>query len=333
MSFPHHLHNSLIQLKKSQKIVFPIHRIQDSYLDLSDRISLSDERGLLSLAFHPRFSRNCRLFVLYTGIQGDVIVSEFRARRRRALKVRNATERILLQVEHRSFANHNGGTVAFGKDGKLYASIGDGGGGGDPLGSGQNLGTLLGKIVRIDVGRDNRPSSKYTIPDDNPFVSTPGALPEIWAYGLRNPYRFSFDRRNGRLFAGDVGQDAREEVDIIRPGRNYGWNMKEGSLCFSPPSECNSDGLSDPIIEYGRSEGQSITGGYVYRGKNLSSLKGQYLFADFVTGTIWSARRESGGTWTRSELLSSGRNISSFGEDTGGELYVVDYGGEVLAIN
>ncbi|MCZ6491783.1 MAG: PQQ-dependent sugar dehydrogenase, partial [Acidobacteria bacterium] len=227
------------------------------------------------------------------------------------------------------FSNHNGGMIAFGPDGFVYIATGDGGSGGDPQGNGQNLETLLGKILRIDIDADA--GSLFTVPPDNPFVGNPGRE-EVWAYGLRNPWRFSFDRMTGRMFAADVGQNSREEVDVIVKGGNYGWNTMEGTLCFSPPSNCNTAGLILPIDEYGRDLGFSVTGGYVYRGPSAPSLWGKYVFADFGSGRLWALTEVSPGQWQREQLLETGLSISSFGEDDGAEVYVVDLGGSVWRI-
>jgi uncharacterized protein (TIGR03437 family) len=217
--------------------------------------------------------------------------------------------------------------VAFGPDGFLYIATGDGGSGGDPQGNGQNLNTLLGKILRIDVDS----GTPYAIPPDNPLANSPGR-DEIWAYGLRNPWRFSFDRETGRLIAGDVGQNRREEIDIIERGGNYGWNIMEGNLCFSPAANCNQSGLALPIHDYDRSQGNSVTGGYTYRGTQVPSLVGKYLFSDFGSGRLWALSETSDHLWRHEQLLATGLNVSSFGEDESGELYLVDYGGTVRHI-
>jgi glucose/arabinose dehydrogenase len=241
-----------------------------------------------------------------------------------------ASERILLAVDQ-PFTNHKGGQLAFGPDGFLYIGLGDGGSGGDPLGNAQDLQTVLGKMLRIDVDR-TAGALPYAIPADNPFVAG-GGLPEIWAYGLRNPFRFSFDAATGRLFAGDAGQNLFEEVDIVQKGANLGWNIMEGLHCFNPASGCNMAGLTLPIAEYGRSEGSAVIGGYVYHGPSIPALAGSYVFGDFGSGNIWRLTQDSTGAWQRVLLLSSGLNISSFGRDSAGELYLLDYlGGAVLKL-
>jgi glucose/arabinose dehydrogenase len=227
------------------------------------------------------------------------------------------------------FPNHKGGQIVFGPDGFLYIGLGDGGSEGDPLGNGQDLQTLLGKMLRIDVDHQSG-GMQYAIPADNPFAGG-GGLPEIWAYGLRNPWRFSFDRDSGRLFAGDVGQDTYEEIDILGARGNFGWNTTEGMHCFNPPSSCDMTGLTLPIAEYDHSEGDAVMGGFVYRGSAITGLVGAYVLGDFSSGTIWKLT-ESNGTWTRTKVLSSGKNIASFGQDVAGELYVADYDGRVLKI-
>jgi hypothetical protein len=240
---------------------------------------------------------------------------------------------ILLTIAHRAYTNHNGGQLAFGPDGFLYAGTGDGGGGGDPLNSGQNLQALLGKLLRIDV--DN--GSPYGIPPLNPFAGRSDARHEIWAYGLRNPWRFSFDRETGDFFIADVGQNLWEEVDFQLAtsigGENYGWNIMEGLHCYNATT-CNQTGLVLPVIEYGHTSGAcSITGGYRYRGARSSRLRGMYIYGDYCNGMIWGATPMPNGTWSSTLLLGAPFSISSFGEDASGEVYVADYsGGRVLLI-
>jgi uncharacterized protein (TIGR03437 family) len=303
---------------------------EQAFLDITDRIKCCGEMGLLGLAFHPNFRNNGRLFVNYTraaaGFAGETVIAEYTVAPGNPNVAVKESERIVLSFPQ-PFENHNGGMVEFGADGFLYIATGDGGSGGDPMGNGQSLNTLLGKILRIDVDS----TALYAIPADNPFVNAAG-LDEIFAYGLRNPFRFSFDRETGRLFAGDVGQVQREEVDIIVKGGNYGWNIMEGTLCFRPSTGCNRTGLILPIHDYPRSEGTTVTGGYVYRGSAVPSLAGKYVYADFGSGTVWALRAVSAEMWSNETLLETGRNISSFGEDEAGELYVADYAGELLQI-
>lgn len=297
------------------------------FLDLRDRVTNRGEMGLLGLTFHPDFAENRRFFVNYTTDRNGprrTVVSEFRVLSDGTAD--SSSETILLAIAQPA-ENHNGGMLAFGPDGLLYIATGDGGGGGDPFANGQNPKTLLGAILRIDVDRGN----PYEIPPENPFAAGVGGAPEVWAWGLRNPWRFSFDRLTGLLFAGDVGQNAWEEVDIIRRGGNYGWNRMEGFHCFPAGSSCDPSGFALPVTEYGRDEGRSVTGGYVYRGQRETGLWGAYLFGDFASGRIWSLRPGPTG-WQRRLLLDTELQIASFGEDEDGELYVVHYGGEVYRL-
>jgi glucose/arabinose dehydrogenase len=251
------------------------------FLDISDRTEASGEQGLLGFVLHAKFRRNGRFFVNYTDLAGDTVVAEYRARRGRALP---ESEKVLLTIDQ-PFANHNGGHLAFGPDGYLYIATGDGGLAGDPMLAGRRLDTLLGKLLRIDVDGDD----PYAIPDDNPYVGVPGARPETWATGLRNPWRFSFDRTT--LWVADVGQDMVEEVNRVaasRAGVDYGWNLMEGDRCFLTGVECPAPpNLEPPFAVYSHDLGCSVTGGYVYRGKLVPSLRGTYVFADFCSGTIF----------------------------------------------
>ncbi len=304
------------------------------FLDIASRISSGGERGLLGLAFHPQFATNRRLFVNYTDRQGDTHIAEFRAAS--ADQADPQSERQLLFVSQ-PFANHNGGGLAFGNDGMLYIGLGDGGSGGDPQGNGQSLGRALGKMLRIDVDR----GTPYAVPSDNPFVSRPGAFPPVWAYGLRNPFRFSFDRATGDLYIGDVGQNRFEEVDVgvasRRGGENYGWNIMEGNSCYAPASGCSMAGLTLPVLDYGHGDGCSITGGYVYRGCRMPGYAGTYFYGDYCAGFVRSFRLENGRAvdqrdWTSAIGRGLIRNITSFGVDLDGEVYVVDYHGEVYRV-
>jgi glucose/arabinose dehydrogenase len=301
---------------------------RQTYLDIAERIDSGGERGLLGLAFHPDFASNGRLFMNYTDLSGDTVVSGFTGDAERADP---ASERVLLTIDQ-PFANHNGGDIAFGPDGYLYIGMGDGGSGGDPLGNGQSLRTVLGKMLRIDVDG----SEPYEVPADNPFVGDGQALPEIWAYGLRNPWRFSFDRATSDMFIGDVGQGSWEEIDhepAGEGGRNYGWNIMEGPECFRE-ANCDQSGLVLPVTAYGRDEGSTVTGGYVYRGAAQPALAGIYLFADFGSGRIWgfASGDASSGSVEATELLETDLSIASFGEDEAGELYAVDLGGGVYRV-
>jgi glucose/arabinose dehydrogenase len=299
------------------------------FLDISAKVVAGGELGLLSVAFHPRFATNGRFFVNYTTSQGGPlrsVIAEYRVADP-GQDVAEPEERVLLEVAQ-PYRNHNGGLNLFGPDGKLYIGLGDGGSAGDPQNHGQRLDTLLGKLLRIDVDGP----APYAVPPDNPFVNRPDARGEIWAYGLRNPWRFAFDRATGRLFLADVGQNALEEIDIIERGGNYGWRIMEGTRCFDPPAGCDRAGLALPIAEYDHSQGCSVTGGYVYRGTRLRSLIGRYLFGDYCSGRIWMLTEAGGGRWSMSAALETGLRISSFGEDPQGELYVLDHAGGVYML-
>jgi glucose/arabinose dehydrogenase len=305
------------------------------FLDISSKIAMGSEMGLLGLTFHPGFAQNGKFYLNYTrSVSGQIqsVIAEYRLAAGNANVADPASERILLTVNQiGNFQNHKAGQLAFGPDGFLYFGLGDGGGEGDPFGNGQNTQTLLGKMMRIDVNNLS-PGLQYAIPTDNPFVAG-GGRPEIFAVGFRNPWRFSFDRASGRLFAGDVGQNNFEEVDIVQKGQNYGWNTMEGMHCFNPPSGCNMTGLTLPIAEYSHSEGDAIIGGFVYHGSLLSDLQGAYIFGDLGTGKIWELVEGPPNTFTRTLLNQTGLTISSFGQDQNGELYVVDIGnGRVLKI-
>jgi|SRR5207302_883464 len=302
------------------------------FLDISSQVDFGGEKGLLGLAFHPSYSQNRRFFVNYDRVVGgqmQTVISEFEASATNPNLADRTTERILFTVDQ-PFPNHKGGQLVFGPDSFLYIGLGDGGSGGDPLRNGQNLETMLGKMLRIDVDHTSS-GLPYAIPPDNPFASG-GGLPEIWSYGLRNPWRFSFDRPSGRLFCADVGQDHYEEVDILQKGGNFGWNIMEGLHCFNSASGCNMSGLTLPIAEYDHTEGDAVIGGYVYHGTAIPQLADTYLLSDFGSGTIWNLTESPPGTWTRTRLLSTGRNVSSFGQDSSGELYVLDYSGSVLKL-
>jgi glucose/arabinose dehydrogenase len=292
------------------------------------------EKGLLGLAFHPNYRQNGRFFVHYNRRVGGVlqgVISEFHTSPGNP-NVADPAETVVLVVPKTptNADNHNGGTLAFGPDGFLYAGFGDGGGAGDVDNNAQNPNLLLGKLVRLDIDSPPPPGQHYVAPANNPFLNRPPPADTIWVDGLRNPWRFSFDRGGGasaRLFAGDVGQSAREEVDIITRGGNYGWNIMEGTLCFNPPSGCNQAGLILPIHDYGRADGGTVIGGYVYRGTSIPQLAGSYVFGDFLSGKIWALTEAQPNNWQRTDLLSTGFSISSFGQDQAGELYVLNYGG------
>ena len=291
------------------------------FLDIRGRTTLDGERGLLGLAFPPGFAQTQRFYVDYTDLSGNTVIAQYRVTANP--DVADASSEIVLLRITQPFSNHNGGQVRFGPDGFLYIAMGDGGSGGDPMGNGQNLGTLLGKLLRIDV--ESAPG-QVRIPPDNPFVNAPGARAEIWAYGLRNPWRFSFDRASNDLWIGDVGQDTYEEVDLqpasSHGGENYGWNRMEGLHCYS--AGCSSTGLTLPVAEYTHANGAcSITGGFRYRGALSPGLRGTYVYGDYCNGLI-SGLEQQGGAWKSRPLLASGFGITTFGEDQAGELYVAN---------
>jgi len=293
-------------------------------LDISHLVSRGYEQGLLGAAFHPRFPENGWLFVNYTDARGHTRVMRYTVDRGTGLALPESAT-LILSIEQPA-SNHNGGMIAFGPDGYLYIASGDGGRAGDPWRNAQNLNTLLGKLLRIDVDS----AEPYAVPSDNPFVGSPGARGEIWAYGLRNPWRFSFDRETGDLYIADVGQSVWEEVNVQSAasagGDNYGWNRAEGPACYPPGQSCDFEGLTMPVAAYRHGSGGvcSITGGYVYRGSALPSLVGRYVFADYCAGTIWTITAGAGEPLERSRetLIESGFRISGFGEDHRGELYV-----------
>ena len=284
-------------------------------LDWSSHIRSGGEQGLLGLAFHPNFHKNQRLFINYsrTG-DGATIVAEI------YLSATKPPKETILMVIPQPYRNHNGGMIAFGPDKFLYIGTGDGGSGGDPGNRAQNPSSLLGKILRIDVDQ----KVPYSIPQSNPVLSEQRPS-EIFALGFRNPWRFSFDQYTGELWLGDVGQNQWEEVDRVASGKNYGWRIMEGTHCFQPKQQCNQKHLTSPVAEYGHTGARcSITGGYVYRGKTIPALYGQYIFGDFCSGEMFTLNNGH-----PSVLLSTGQNISSFGEDENGELYVVGHGGTI----
>ena len=299
------------------------------FLDLRDRVNDGPgEGGLLGLAFHPLYADNGRLFVFYTHGAFYTRVSEFAVSGENINSADPATERVILDLRQPA-SNHNGGMIGFGPDGFLYVGLGDGGGAGDRFRNGQDPSTLLGAILRIDV--DSRVAElPYAVPPDNPFYDRGSEWrPEIWAYGLRNPWRFSFDRLTGDLWAGDVGQGAWEEIDLIARGGNYGWNRMEGFHCYPASSDCQTEGLELPVVEYDHSVGRSVTGGYVYRGSRLPRLYGAYVYGDFTFRTIWALRYEDGQVVDQRTIARSPALISSFGEDEAGELYVVGIEGGI----
>jgi glucose/arabinose dehydrogenase len=306
------------------------------FINLASRISTGSERGLLGLAFHLDFASNHKFYVNYTNTAGDTVVAEYTASTANP-NVANTTGRILLTVDQ-PYANHNGGMLAFGPDRYLYIGMGDGGSAGDPGNRAQNINNLLGKILRIDV--DNKDVGKqYATPSGNPYDGATAGLDEIWSRGVRNPWRFSFDRRTGDLWIGDVGQDRWEEIDRSTAasgggrGLNYGWRVMEGNACYSPSSGCSTAGKTRPIAAYSHSLGCSVTGGYVYRGLDYRSLVGGYLFGDFCSGRIWALRAHGPASQSPVLMADTSLTISSFGQGPDGKLYVTSLGsGEVWQV-
>jgi len=304
----------------------------EPFLDIVDRIASGGERGLLGLAFHPDFPTDPRLFVNYTDINGDTVVAEYRL----AASGNSAdrySERILIQIDQ-PYPNHNGGAVVFGPDGMLYISTGDGGSGGDPHRYGRRLDTLLAKILRIDVdgplGDDGRP---YRIPDDNPFVDDPEAMPEIWLTGLRNPWRMRFDGQTGNLWIGDVGQGAWEEIDVAPAGAgglDFGWNRMEGFDCFAPPDGCDENGLTLPVAAYGHDLGCAVIGGVVVRDPDQPLIDGGYVFSDSCSGLLWVLDAGATGRQEATVVGESGRSISSIELDEAGTALATDRGSGAL---
>ena len=303
------------------------------FLDISDRVSTGEEQGLLGLAFDPEYATNGRFVVNYTDPAGDTRIAAFRVSADAAV-ADPASEELILGVDQ-PFANHSGGQIAFDQDGFRYIALGDGGSGGDPESNGQSLATLLGKVLRIDIHN----GTPYTIPSDNPFTMFGGARGEIWSYGLRNPWRFSFDRITRDLYIGDVGQNRLEEINVTPDadgrgrGANYGWDLMEADECFEPSSGCDRDGLEVPAIRYTHDDGCSVTGGYVYRGSAIAALQGTYFYSDFCGGWVRSFRFVNGEVTEEREwpALAAG-SVTSFGLDTNGELYILTAGGTVYRI-
>lgn len=306
--------------------------LPDPFLYIQDRVgSSASEQGLLSVAFHPRYAENGYFFVDYTDKNGDTVIARYQVSEEDPNRALAGSERVLLTISQ-PYGNHNGGQLHFGPDGYLYVGMGDGGSANDPMGNGQDTGALLGTILRLDVDFQE---GAYAIPPDNPFVNDENGRNEIWAYGLRNPWRFSFDRLTGDLYIADVGQNIWEEVHFEPAesdgGRNYGWNIIEGSHCFQSET-CDTEGLEMPIFEYDHSQGCSVTGGYVYRGQAYPELNGNYFVGDYCLGTIWSLFPDGNGGWESNQVYTGAGNVSSFGEDVNGELYVVGHLGMISQI-
>ncbi|HEX9286729.1 MAG TPA: PQQ-dependent sugar dehydrogenase [Thermoanaerobaculia bacterium] len=328
-----------LTLQRGQIVVFDNGRVLSTpFLDLRSLVSCCGERGFLGLAFHPRHSENGFFFVDYTNGAGDTVIARYRVSAGNP-DTADAGSGVILLTIPQPFSNHNGGQLAFGPDGYLYIGMGDGGSANDPMCNGQRDETLLGKILRIDVDASSGAPPFYGIPPDNPFAAPGGARDEIWAKGLRNPWRFSFDRSTGDLFIGDVGQGSREEIDFQPAGspggRNYGWKVMEGTACGgggnsgcpSGVPACNAPELTPPILEYSHSAGDcSVTGGYVYRGRLFPRLLGTYFYGDYCTGRIWGAT-EASGDWTTRLFSARASGLTTFGEDATGELYLATEGG------
>ncbi len=295
------------------------------FLDLSDRVVVRSEQGMIGLAFDPDFSENGHIYVHYSvDPPRRGVISRFAVDADDPSRVDLTSELILFEIPQ-PFINHNGGTLAFGPDGFLYIGLGDGGGGGDPFDNAQDPTTLLGSVLRVDV-RNSSADRPFEIPPDNPFASGEHGRPEVWAFGLRNPWRFSFDRATGDLWLADVGQNAWEEVNVVTKGGNYGWGVMEAKRCY-PLNDlsCDQDGLTGPIVDYTHADGCSVIGGYVYRGDRLPKLDGTYLYGDFCSGKLLGVRYDETGVTDHVLLAETGLQLSSFGEDESGEVYLLDY--------
>lgn len=307
--------------------------LREPFLDLKDKTGVTaNERGLLGLAFHPDFAENGYFYINYTRLSGgNTVVSRYQVSAGDINRADPDSESVILEIDQ-PYGNHNGGMIAFGPDGYLYIGMGDGGSAGDPLKSGQNPFNLLGALLRIDV--DN--GDPYTIPPDNPFADSKGGLPEIWAIGLRNPWRFSFDMETHDLYIADVGQNQYEEVNFqpsdSNGGENYGWNIYEGTHLYSGNP---FDEAVFPVVEYSHNQGCSVTGGYVYRGEAIPALQGHYIYGDFCSGTVWWLKQNDDSEWGHGVLFDTDMQITSFGQDLNGEVYIVDRRGGVyqLVIN
>ncbi|HMW07328.1 MAG TPA: PQQ-dependent sugar dehydrogenase [Leptospiraceae bacterium] len=338
MQFPPGESEEFFILEKQGRILWSKVNGKENKEILSIKVKAESEEGLLGLAFHPEFRKNGKIYVNYVAGVGkkDISrISEFTSTNPKDLQnSKLESERIIMEVEQ-PYENHNAGQILFGKDNMLYIGWGDGGWKDDPRKQGQNPKTFLGSMLRIDVDSTPDKDKAYKVPEDNPFFTDKCCKPETFAYGFRNPWRFSFDPK-GRMILADVGQDLWEEVDIVEKGKNYGWNIREGSHCFEPKENCKTENLADPIYDYGRDDGQSITGGYVYTGKNIPSLSGKYVFADFVSGRVWALDLPENPTERVKEAYTLGKwpvLISSFAKDGNGDVYLLDLGkGKVFKI-
>lgn len=298
------------------------------FLDIRNKVSSEGEMGMLGLAFHPDFRKNGYFYTYNTKRNPlESVITRFKASTTGEPTVIPSSETVILRFDQ-PYDNHNGGKIAFGPDGYLYIATGDGGAWGDQHGNAQNRAAWLGKILRIDINKSEK--GTYGIPSDNPFAGNrEGFREEIYAFGLRNPWRFSFDRFAGQVWAGDVGQNQFEEIDIITKGGNYGWRLKEADVCYNPKKDCDPGSLTEPIHQYPRTEGVSITGGVVYRGSRHPDLRGKYLYADYVSGKVWALTHENGKKTGNQLLLTSAGTISAFGEDETGEVYLLDHQGTI----
>lgn len=299
------------------------------FLDIASRVLSGGERGLLSVAFHPQYATNHYFYVYFTTqTNGDIRIERFTTTAN-ADVADPTTSKLIITTPHSQQSNHNGGLLAFGPDGMLYGGLGDGGGAGDPLQNGQNQNALLGSLLRLDISGD-----PYTIPPNNPYVGQAGKRGEIWAKGLRNPWRYAFDAATGLLYIADVGQGAREEVDVVpsdQAGLNYGWNVMEGSICYNATT-CNQTGLTPPILDYSHANGAcSITGGYVYRGSAITAIRGHYFYSDYCAGFLKSFRYQNGAAVDQKDWGITMNAVSSFGVDFAGELYVIS-GNNILKV-
>lgn len=300
------------------------------FLDIVNKVSSGGERGLLSVAFHPRYSTNGFLFVNYTDNKGDTRIERYTVSANRDV-ANPASARLILAIDQ-PYANHNGGLNLFGPDGMLYIGMGDGGSGGDPKGNGQDPNTLLGKLLRINVDRGD----PYTVPADNPYARNRGGRAEIWATGLRNPWRFAFDRTSGLLYIADVGQNAQEEIHVVpmmRAGVNYGWNVMEGTACFRNPF-CDKSAYEQPALTYPHRDGVcSVIGGPVYRGSRIPEIQGQYFYSDYCRSWLRSFKYANGKVTERHDWpIGKLGSIVSFGEDSAGEMYICSSNGRVYRI-